>query len=315
MPCTHIGPDGSGHFVEWSTTASSTPTYSSSGEAYQLMRDRLGLTAPAIADVFTEWNNGDLDGYLVEITAEVLRQQTCQDRQITRRSSWTGPSRKGTGFVGPSSPRWTWTYPVTGIASGVCPRSLGIRGATLGRQRSGFGQARRAALPTPPRSPKTSARRCTPQDRGLRSGGFNQIQAGSARFGWDITPGDLAIWRGGCIIGRSSSTTSETNGASGPNLASLISPVFPRRRRIGDRQLAACGVDGGQRKGIPTPGFSSALSYYDALRTAQLPTTLTQASATSSAHTTPTAGSTNQASSTRYGVQTAPGYRCSGPRT
>lgn len=66
--CTHIGPDGSGHFVKMVHNGIEYSDMQLIGEAYQLMRDGLGLTAPAIADVFTEWNNGDLDSYLVEIT-------------------------------------------------------------------------------------------------------------------------------------------------------------------------------------------------------------------------------------------------------
>ncbi len=93
------------------------------GEAYQLMRDGLGLTAPAIADVFTEWNNGDLDSYLVEITAEVLRQTDAKTGKPLVDVIVDRAEQKGTG-------RWTVKsaldlgVPVTGIAEAVFARAL-----------------------------------------------------------------------------------------------------------------------------------------------------------------------------------------------
>ena len=72
--CTHIGPDGAGHFVKMVHNGIEYSDMQLIGEAYQLLRDGLGLRAPEIAEVFTEWTSGDLDSFLVEITAEVLRQ-------------------------------------------------------------------------------------------------------------------------------------------------------------------------------------------------------------------------------------------------
>lgn len=217
--CTHIGPDGSGHFVKMVHNGIEYSDMQLIGEAYQLMRDGLGLTAPAIADVFTEWNNGDLDSYLVEITAEVLRQ--------------TGGLASGKLGEQPADPA-TFTEDV--------------RQALYASKIVAYAQ------------------------------GFNQIQAGSAEFGWDITPGDLAtIWRGGCIIRAKFLNHIKEAFDASPNLASLIvAPYF--------RGAVESAIDSWRRVvstaaqlGIPTPGFSSALSYYDALRTARLPAALTQA--------------------------------------
>lgn len=159
--CTHIGPDGSGHFVKMVHNGIEYSDMQLIGEAYQLMRDGLGLTAPAIADVFTEWNNGDLDSYLVEITAEVLRQTDAKTGKPLVDVIVDRAEQKGTG-------RWTVKsaldlgVPVTGIAEAVLPAL----------SRDPWGNARPPAVwlrassasspPTPPRSPKTSARRCTP---------------------------------------------------------------------------------------------------------------------------------------------------------
>jgi 6-phosphogluconate dehydrogenase len=108
--------------------------------------------------------------------------------------------------------------------------------------------------------------------------GFNQIQAGSAEYGWGIAPGDLAtIWRGGCIIRAKFLNRIKEAFAADPNLASLIvAPYF--------RGALESAIDSWRRVvstatqlGIPIPGFASALSYYDALRTERLPAALTQA--------------------------------------
>ncbi|PQM45527.1 6-phosphogluconate dehydrogenase, decarboxylating [Mycobacterium talmoniae] len=110
------------------------------------------------------------------------------------------------------------------------------------------------------------------------SQGFNQIQAGSAEYGWNLTPGDLAtIWRGGCIIRAKFLNRIKDAFDADPDLASLlVAPYF--------RTAVESAIDSWRRVvvtatqlGIPIPGFSSALSYYDALRTERLPAALTQA--------------------------------------
>ena len=121
--CTHIGPDGSGHFVKMVHNGIEYSDMQLIGEAYQLLRDGLGYSAPQIADVFTEWNKGDLDSYLVEITAEVLRQVDAKTGKPLVDVIRDEAEQKGTG-------RWTVKsaldlgVPVTGIAEAVFARAL-----------------------------------------------------------------------------------------------------------------------------------------------------------------------------------------------
>ena len=185
--------------------------------------------------------------------------------------------QKGTG-------RWTVKsaldlgVPVTGIAEAVFARALsgsaeqraaanGLAAGTLGDKpadRETFTENIRQAL----YASKIVA----------YAQGFNQIHAGSAEYGWDITPGDLAtIWRGGCIIRAKFLNRIKEAFDTDPNLASLlVAPYF--------RSAVESAIDSWRRVvctatqlGIPTPGFSSALAYYDALRTERLPAALTQA--------------------------------------
>src|ERR1700746_2431793 len=275
--CTHIGPDGSGHFVKMVHNGIEYSDMQLSGEAYQLLRDGLGLPAPEIADVFAEWNKGELDSYLIEITAEVLRQVDAKTGKPLVDVIRDEAEQKGTG-------RWTvksaldLRVPGTGIAEAVFARALSgslvQRHATTGLASGALGE-----------KPGDTGQFTEDVRQALYASkivayaqGFNQIQAGSAEYYWNITPGDLAtIWRGGCIIRAKFLNRIKEAFDDDPNLATLIAaPYF--------RNAVEAGIDSWRRVvasaarlGIPIPGLGSALSYYDALRTERLPAALTQA--------------------------------------
>lgn len=274
--CTHIGPDGAGHFVKMVHNGIEYSDMQLIGEAYQLLRDGLGLEAAQIADVFTEWNKGDLDSYLVEITAEVLRQVDAKTGKPLVDVIVDEAEQKGTG-------RWTVKsaldlgVPVTGIAEAVFARALSgsvpQRKATTGLASGELGD-----------KPSESAQFIDDVRKALYASkiiayaqGFNQIQAGSAEYGWGITLGDMAtIWRGGCIIRAKFLNRIKEAYDDDADLATLIAaPYF--------RDAVEAGIDSWRRivikateLGIPVPGFASSLSYYDALRTERLPAALTQ---------------------------------------
>jgi 6-phosphogluconate dehydrogenase len=150
--CAHIGPDGAGHFVKMVHNGIEYSDMQLIGEAYQLLRDALGLTAGQIADVFTEWNAGDLDSFLVEITAEVLRQIDAKTGEPLVDVIVDEAEQKGTG-------RWTVKsaldlgVPVTGIAEAVFARALS---GSVPQRRAAAGLASGHLGQRP-----TDARRCT----------------------------------------------------------------------------------------------------------------------------------------------------------
>ncbi len=274
--CTHIGPDGAGHFVKMVHNGIEYSDMQLIGEAYQLLRDGLGLNAAQIADVFTDWNSGELDSFLVEITAEVLRQVDAKTGKPLVDVIVDEAEQKGTG-------RWTVKsaldlgVPVTGIAEAVFARALSgsvpQRTATTGLASGALG-----ANPADAVEFIDDVRQALYASKIIAyAQGFNQIQAGSAEYGWNITPGDLAtIWRGGCIIRAKFLNRIKDAFDAEPELPTLITaPYF--------REAVESAIDGWRRVvvtatrlGIPIPGFSSALSYYDALRTERLPAALTQ---------------------------------------
>ncbi|GJF14857.1 6-phosphogluconate dehydrogenase, decarboxylating [Mycolicibacterium cyprinidarum] len=277
--CTHIGPDGAGHFVKMVHNGIEYSDMQLIGEAYQLLRDGLGRSAPEIADVFEEWNKGDLDSFLVEITTDVLRQTDAKTGKPLVDLILDEAEQKGTG-------RWTVKsaldlgVPVTGIAEAVFARALsgavtqrkaatGLASGDLGGQLS---DAEEADQFTEDVRQALYASKIVAYAQG-----FNQIQAGSTEYDWGITPGDLAtIWRGGCIIRAKFLNRIKDAFDDDPDLPSLIvAPYF--------RSAIENAIDSWRRVvvratklGIPVPGFSSALSYYDGLRTERLPAALTQ---------------------------------------
>ena len=274
--CTHIGPDGSGHFVKMVHNGIEYADMQLIGEAFDLMRTALDMPVAEIADVFRQWNTGDLESYLVEITAEVLSQVDAHTGKPLVDVIVDSAGQKGTG-------RWTVKsaldlgVPTTGIAEAVFARALSS--ATAQRERSrGLGSGQLAAAPTDKVEFVDAINQALYASKVVAyAQGFDQILAGSQEYDWDVKPGDLAtIWRGGCIIRANFLDRIREAYAADPQLPSLLlAPYF--------REAVENAVDAWRRvvstatlMGIPVPAFASSLSYYDALRAERLPAALTQ---------------------------------------
>lgn len=280
-PCvTHIGPDGAGHFVKMVHNGIEYADMQVIGEAYQLLRYAAGMEPVEIAGVFSEWNTGDLDSYLVEITAEVLRQVDEETGRPLIDVIVDAAGQKGTG-------RWTVKaaldlgIPVTGIGEAVFARALS--GATSQRE------AARGELP----SGELASFADEHQDREAfiedvrralyasklvaYAQGFDEIKAGSQEHDWGVDPRDLAtIWRGGCIIRAKFLNRIREAYDKNPDLESLLlDPYF--KGELGDlmdswRRVVVTAT----KLGLPVPVFASSLSYYDSLRAERLPAALIQ---------------------------------------
>jgi 6-phosphogluconate dehydrogenase len=272
--CTHVGPDGAGHFVKMVHNGIEYADMQLIAEAYDLLRNGAGMSPAEIAEVFRTWNAGRLESYLIEITAEVLAHVDARTGKPFVDVIADQAEQKGTG-------RWTVQtaldlgVPVSGIAEAVFARSV-----------SGHGELRRAgrSLPGPNRSATV---KLSPDDveKALYASkiiayaqGFNQIQAASAEYGWNIDIGAMAtIWRGGCIIrARFLDRIRKAYDADPATPTLLTDDHFAQA--LGEAQDAWRGmVATATQLGVPVPGFSSALAYYDALRAERLPAALTQA--------------------------------------
>ncbi|MBB5965906.1 NADP-dependent phosphogluconate dehydrogenase [Planomonospora venezuelensis] len=274
--CTHIGPDGAGHFVKMVHNGIEYADMQLIAEAYDLLRQGLGLSPAELAEVFAEWDRGELSSYLIEITAEVLRQTDAATGRPFVDVVADRAEQKGTG-------RWTVQIaldlgvPVSGIAEAVFARAV-----------SGHAELRSAArdLPGPAAPAAGAAGEGFAEDvrQALHASkivayaqGFDQIRAGSDEYGWDVDPGALAaIWRGGCIIRAAFlDRIREAYAADPAPVSLLLAPYFTdalARAQGPWRRVVARAAE----LGVPAPGFSTALAYYDALRAERLPAALIQ---------------------------------------
>ena len=280
-PCvTHIGPDGAGHFVKMVHNGIEYADMQVIGEAYQLLRYGAGMEPAEIAEVFKQWNQGDLDSYLIEITSEVLAQVDATTGKPLIDVIVDSAGQKGTG-------RWTVKaaldlgIPVTGIGEAVFARALSgaraQRDATIGNLPSGelttleeLGVDRDAFIDDVRRALYASKLVAYAQ-------GFDEIKAGSDEHNWNVDPRDLAtIWRGGCIIRAKVLNRIRDAYDSNPDLATLLLAPYFNDELKGLVDSWRRVVIAATQLGLPVPVFASSLSYYDSLRAERLPAALIQ---------------------------------------
>ncbi|MCG6567460.1 NADP-dependent phosphogluconate dehydrogenase [Tessaracoccus sp. ZS01] len=274
--CTHVGADGAGHFVKMVHNGIEYADMQVIGEAYDLLRRALSLSPAEIADIFEEWNKGDLDSYLMEVSVEVLRQVDARTDTPLVDVIVDAAGQKGTG-AWTTQTALTLGVPVTGIGEATFARGL----SSSPVQREG---AHRFASEAAGWYIEDSDAFIEDVRQALYasklvaySQGFNLIQAAAAEYDWDISLGDMArIWRAGCII-RARFLGEVTRAYEGqPDLPLLIADKYfydkvvdalPSWRRV---------VSLSALHGVPAPVFSSSLSYYDGVRSPRLPAALIQ---------------------------------------
>ncbi|MBW6435253.1 NADP-dependent phosphogluconate dehydrogenase [Actinoplanes hulinensis] len=275
--CVHVGPDGAGHFVKMVHNGIEYADMQLIAEAYDLLRQVGGHSPAEIAGIFTSWNEGRLGSYLIEITAEVLKQVDAATGKPFVDVVLDRAEQKGTG-------RWTVQaaldlgVPVSGIAESVFARAI-----------SGGVQEREAAvsagLPGPSASAGSHAGDLVADvEQALFASkivayaqGFQQIQAASKEYGWDIDPGAMAkIWRAGCIIRAKFLDFIKQAYDKNPALPTLLVDQYFQDAVAGAQDAWRRVAVTAAQQGIPAPGFSSALAYYDSLRAERLPAALIQ---------------------------------------
>ncbi|QYU66044.1 NADP-dependent phosphogluconate dehydrogenase [Leptolyngbya sp. 15MV] len=277
--CTaYIGPDGAGHYVKMVHNGIEYGDMQMICEAYHVMRDVLGLSADEMAGIFAQWNQGELDSFLIEITADVLRQKDPVTGKPFVDVVLDAAGQKGTG-------KWTSQHAL----------ELGVAGATIAeavfaRNISAIKDQRVAAsriLAGPQQRPDVGDRQAFIAAIGRAlycskicsyAQGFQLMDAAAAHYKWSLNYGSIAmIWRGGCIIRARFLQKIKEAYDRAPGLANLLlDPFFAgvvRDYQQDWRRVIAAAV----HAGVPTPAFSSALAYYDSYRAASLPANLLQA--------------------------------------
>uniref|UniRef100_UPI0040479EDA NADP-dependent phosphogluconate dehydrogenase n=2 Tax=Aquiluna sp. TaxID=2053504 RepID=UPI0040479EDA len=276
-PCvTHIGSDGAGHFVKMIHNGIEYADMQLIAEAYDLLRQSGGFSPEEIAEIFTEWNRGELESYLIEITAEVLKQKDAKTGKPLVDVILDAAGSKGTGV---------WTVqtaldlgtPVSGIAEAVFARSLSAQAA----QREGKPELPAAnqvwAVEDKPAFVEAVRRALYASKIIAYAQGFDAIRAGAKEFGWQINLGEVAkIWRGGCIIRAQFLNRITDAYRKNENLLSLLFDDYFIAAIAGTvaswREIVAMAA----LTGVPSPAFASSLSYYDGLRAERLPAALVQ---------------------------------------
>jgi 6-phosphogluconate dehydrogenase len=276
--CTYVGPNGAGHFVKMVHNGIEYADMQLIAEAYDLLKQGLGASAAEIGEIFAEWNTGDLESFLIEITADVLQHVDAETGSAFVDIVLDQAEQKGTG-------RWTVQngldlgVPITGIAE-----------ATFARALSGSVPQRAAAVGT--LLAHTTPWDVTDRDAFIEdvrlalyaskvvaySQGFDQIAAASLEFGWDIDRGAMArIWRGGCIIRARFLNRITEAYERDANLPLLLADEYFTGAVGNGVQAWRRVVAGAALHGVPTPAFSSSLAYYDGVRAERLPAALIQA--------------------------------------
>lgn len=275
--CTHVGPDGAGHFVKMVHNGIEYADMQLIAEAYDLMRKGLGLTAPEIGKVFEKWNTTELDSYLIEITADVLQHMDPESDQPFVDIVLDQAAQKGTGA-------WTvqtaaeFGIPVTGIAEATFARSLsGSVPQREAGQASLEARASQVQVDDPDAFIESIRQALYASKMVAYSQGFELIRAASNEYDWDIDLGAMArIWRGGCIIRAVFLNRITEAYERHPELPLLLSDEYFKAeisQAVNDWRLI---VSYAALSGIPIPAFASSLAYYDGVRAEKLPANLIQ---------------------------------------
>lgn len=278
-PCTtYIGPDGAGHYVKMVHNGIEYGDMQLICESYAVLQQIAGLSNAELADIFAEWNTGELDSYLIEITAQIFTKKDEETGEDLVDKVLDRAAQKGTG-------KWTSQsaldlgVPLPLITESVFARVL----SSLKDQRVAASEQLTGPAEAVTLDDKTdfieAVRRALYLSKIISyAQGFAQMRAAAEEYDWPLDYGRIAaIFREGCIIrARFLQKITDAYGAD-PELANLL--LDPHFKDIADRYQGALRevVATAVKAGVPVPGFASAIAYYDSYRSARLPANLLQA--------------------------------------
>jgi 6-phosphogluconate dehydrogenase len=276
--CDWVGDNGAGHYVKMVHNGVEYGDMQMICEAYYILKTVLGLNNEELKDIFTEWNQGDLDSYLVEITRDIMGKKDEEEKEYVVDQIMDRAGQKGTG-------KWTaisaldMGMPVTLIGEAVFARCLSAQKEE---------RVVASDILKGPESEKFTgdkARFISDVKDALFASkivsyaqGFVLIRAAAKEYGWNVDCGSVALmWRGGCIIRSKFLNNIKEAFDKKADLDNLLLDDWfndkIHKAQAGWRSIAAVAVT----RGIPCPCITSALAYYDGYRTARLPANLLQA--------------------------------------
>ena len=274
--CEWVGDNGAGHYVKMVHNGIEYGDMQLICEAYQLLSEGLGLSSDEMHEIFAEWNQGELNSYLIEITTNILAYKE-ENGQPLLNSILDTAGQKGTG-------KWTGInaldlgIPLTLIGESVFARCLSAQkdervtaAKALPKATQAFSGDKQAMI--------VAIRQALYASKIISyAQGFRLMREASKEYSMSLNYGDIALmWRGGCIIRSQFLGDIKQAYEKNPQLENLLLADFfveaMKQAEAGWRQAVIMGI----QMGIPTPAFSSALAYYDGYRTERLPANLLQA--------------------------------------
>jgi len=276
--CDWVGNDGAGHFVKMIHNGIEYGDMQMISEAYFLMEQLMGLGPWEMADIFEEWNQGELNSYLIEITSKILRKKDDETGKPMIHMILDTVGQKGTG-------KWS-----SQAALDLGVPALTIAKSVFARIASSYKEERVAAskiLEGPKPHFSTADKKGFIENirKALYASkicsyaqGFQLMKRASEVYDWDLNYANIAsIWRNGCIIRAQFLNNIKEAFKANPDLNNLLLyPYFNdaiKNSQVAWRQIISISIE----NGLPVPGFNSAISYYDTYRAELLPARLVQA--------------------------------------
>jgi 6-phosphogluconate dehydrogenase len=275
--CTYVGPDGAGHYVKMVHNGIEYADMQLIAESYDLLGQALSLGAAELAEIFDDWNRGDLESFLIETTAKVLRHVDAATGRPLVDVILDEAEQKGTG-------RWAvhsaldLGVPITGITEAVFARMLSAR------KDERVAAAKVLPGPAGQAGPDAAGRLVDEVHGALYASkvvayaqGFEQMAAASEEYGWGVDLGAMAtIWRGGCIIRARFLDRIASAFRADPALRNLLLADYFRDAVAGAQEAWRRVSGAAVELGVPVPAFASSLAYYDGYRRERLPANLVQ---------------------------------------
>lgn len=278
-PCvTYIGPNGAGHYVKMVHNGIEYGDMQLIAESYHIMREMLDMSNDEIADIFKEWNEGELDSFLIELTADALTKIDPKTDKHVVDIILDRAGNKGTG-------KWTSQEaldlgtPLPTVTEAVFARYISAMKEERVEASKVLSKPEKNELNINKEEVIEELRQALYFSKIMSyAQGFSQLKMASEEFDWNLQYGEIAkIWRAGCII-RARFLQDITNAYdSNPELKNLLLDDYFRdvaaNYQSSVRDIVAMAV----QAGIPVPAYSSAISYYDSYRSARLPANIIQA--------------------------------------
>jgi 6-phosphogluconate dehydrogenase len=276
--CTYIGPNGAGHYVKMVHNGIEYSDMQLICETYHLMKQLLGLSTDELHETFAEWNKGELDSYLIEITADIFTKKDQETGKPLVDVILDTAGQKGTG-------KWTSQsaldlgIPLSVITESVFARFISamkeerVKASNIlqGPAKQEFSGNKKEFIELVRKSLYLSKIVSYAQ-------GFSQLKVASEEYNWNLRPGEIAmIFRGGCIIRAQFLQNIKDAYDRNPNLDNLLLDEYFHSIVENYQEAAREVVTVAIKAGVPVPGLASAIAYYDSYRSEVLPANLLQA--------------------------------------